>query len=399
MSEEIKKLIQAQGDAFAEYRKTVDAKIAAIENKSGTGEIDGKLNKIIADYDAMKEQVDAVHADLQQARFNPENSIDPKIKAHKDAFNAYCRKNDASKFLNVLQVGVDADGGFACPADVSNRIIELVEKGNPIRQLATVIPTSRASWEAMTDPNDMTAVRIGEIGTRSETSTPQIGKIEIVPREMYVYPKTTQQVLDDAAWNFEEWIVRKASRAFINLERTEMATGDGVAGSQGIAAAPTVLDANWAWGSIGRIHTGQAAVIGTTGAELINTVGALEEEYLPNASWLMNKATFTAYRLLRAGANAANMFLFWQPSLQAGVPDKFLDYPVYKSSGMPVQAANAHIAVFGDIREAYTIVDRMGINVIRDNITSPGFVKFHIYRRSSAKVTNFEAVKIIRCAA
>lgn len=399
MSEEIKKLIQAQGDAFAEYRKTVDAKISAIENKSGTGEIDGKLNKIVADYDAMKEQVDAVHADIQQSKFNPANSIDPKLKEHKDAFALYCRKNDASKMMNVVQVGVDPDGGFACPADVSNRIIEIVAKGNPIRQLATVIPTSRASWEAMTDPNDMTASRIGEIGTRAETSTPQIGKIEIVPREMYVYPKTSQQVLDDAVWNFEDWLVKKASRAFINLERTEMTTGDGVAGSQGIAAAPTVLDASWAWGSLGRIHTGQAAAIGTTGAELINTVGALEEEYLPNACWLMNKATFTAYRLLRAGANAANMFLFWQPSLQAGVPDKFLDYPVYKSSGMPVQAANAQIAVFGDVGEAYTIVDRIGINVIRDNITSPGFVKFHIYRRSAGKVTNFEAVKVIRCAA
>jgi HK97 family phage major capsid protein len=399
MSDEIKNMIQKQGEAFDAYKKTAEEKFSALEKKSGTAEIDGKLTKIVAEYDSMKENVDKVYADMQTMKFNPGTQEDPKLKAHKEALNLYCRKGDASKMLNVVQVGVDADGGYACPPDISARISSVVLAGNPIRQLATVETTNRATWEMLADPNEMTASRIGEAGTRSETSTPQIGKITITPFEMYCYPKSTQQALDDGAWNFEEWLINKAGRAFTNLETTEMAAGDGVAGSQGLTGTPVVLDNVWAWGSLGRIHTGQAAVIGTVGAELVNTVDALEVPYLTNASWVMNKATFTSYRLLRAGANAANMFLFWQPSLQAGVPDKFMDYPVYKSNGMPVQATNAHIVAFGDIRAGYTIVDRIGINVIRDNITSPGFVKFHIYRRSAGKVTNFQAIKLIKCAA
>jgi len=66
---------------------------------------------------------------------------------------------------------------------------------------------------------------------------------------------------------------------------------------------------------------------------------------------------------------------------------------------MPVQAAGAAIAIFGDIREGYTIVDRSGVLVIRDNITTPGKVKFHTYRRNSGSVTNYQAIKIIRAAA
>lgn len=399
MSDEIKKLIQDQGNAFAEYKKTMDAQIAEMKKGGVSVDTQAKMDKILADYDTKKEAMDKTFAEMQTFKFQPGTAEDPKLKAHKDAFNLFCRKNDPSKMLNVVQVGVDADGGYACPADVSTRISAVVDKGNPMRQLAMVETTSRAQWEMLTDPNEMTATRIGEAGTRSETSTPQIGKIIINPAEMYVYPKTTQAVLDDAAWNFENWLVEKAGRAFSALEKTEMAVGDGVAGSQGITSTSTVADASWAWGKLGYIVTGQAAAISTDGADLIGIVDALEDAYKANAAFMFNKAAFTSYRKLRAGANGANQFLFWTPSLQAGVPDKFLDYPVYKNTSMPIIAANAMIAAFGDFKAGYTIVDRVGINVIRDNITSPGFVKFHIYRRSSAKVTNFEAIKLLKVSA
>lgn len=398
MSEEIKKLIQDQGTAFAEYKKTMDAQIAEMKKGGVSADTQAKMDKILADYDVKKDAMDKTFAEMQAFKFNPGTQEDPKLKAHKDAFNLFCRKNDPSKMLNVVQVGVDADGGYACPADISARISEVVLLANPMRQLATVETTNRASWEILTDPNEMVASRIGEAATRTETSTPQIGKITITPFEMYCYPKTTQQALDDGAWNFENWLIKKAGRAFSNLERTEMATGDGVAGSQGITGTDTVADANWVWKKLGFITTGQASAISTDGGDLISLVDALQDQYLANAAFIMNKAAFTSYRKLRAGSGGANQFLFWTPSMQAGVADKFLDYPVYKNSAMPSVAANALIAAFGDFGAGYTIVDRVGINVIRDNITSPGFVKFHIYRRSAGKVTNFEAIKLLKVA-
>lgn len=399
MSEEIKKLIQAQGDAHAEFKATMQASIADLKKngKESQGEMTAKMTKILADYDLMKERMDTIHADMQVAQFQGAHE-DPKIKAHRDAFHAYCRKNDITKFQASLSVAIDPDGGYTCPADVSTRIATVIEKKNPIRQLATVETTTRASWEMGVDANEMTASRIGESGTRAETSTPQLGKIEITPREMYVYPKSTQQLLDDSTWNFENWLVEKASRGFAALERTEMAQGDGVAGAKGLTAYTTIANASWAWGSVGRIHTGSASAISATGAELINLIDALEDDYKANAVFIMNRATLTSFRLLRVGTSAANMFLLWQPSLIAGVQDQLNGYPIYTSAGMPVQASNAMIAAFGDFRAAYTIVDRMGVNVIRDNITSPGFVKFHIYRRSSAGVTNYEAYKLLKCA-
>jgi HK97 family phage major capsid protein len=111
----------------------------------------------------------------------------------------------------------------------------------------------------------------------------------------------------------------------------------------------------------------------------------------------MHPATLAAYRNLRGGAGGANNFLLWTPSLVAGEPDRLVGRPVYTSTGVAVQASLAYIVYYGDFREAYTIVDRVGMNIIRDNITLPGRVKFHTYRRSAGAVVNFQAMKMIRC--
>ncbi len=398
MSQEIKDLLQKQGEAFAEYKAALDVKIENLRKENGTGEINAKLEKIIADYDAMKAKTDGLDADIKAARVNGSaEQVDVQAKAHKEAFMAYCRKNDSSKFANLVQVGVDADGGYACPPEISTRVSTIAAIANPIRQIATVEQTNRAAWQMLNDQTDMVATRIGETGTRAETGTPVIGQVEIVPREMYVYPHTTQAALDDATWNFETWLSNKAGRAFSNLEVTEFCAGNGVLGARGITDYPTVLDANWTWGNIGHVLSGTTSAISATGADIPSVISLLPDEYKRNASFVMHPATLLSYRLLRDAAAGANIFLLWTPSLVAGTPDSLCGYPVHTTTGMPVQASLANIVLFGDIREGYTIVDRIGMNVIRDNITTPGRVKFHCYRRSSAAVTNFQAIKMIRC--
>jgi HK97 family phage major capsid protein len=61
-------------------------------------------------------------------------------------------------------------------------------------------------------------------------------------------------------------------------------------------------------------------------------------------------------------------------------------------------AANL-IAAYGDFGRGYTIVDRVGLQVLRDPFTADGFVKFKTYKRVGGDVTNFDAFKIMRVAA
>ena len=79
--------------------------------------------------------------------------------------------------------------------------------------------------------------------------------------------------------------------------------------------------------------------------------------------------------------------------------ESIFGFPVVDGEDMPAVSANNIGALFGDFNEAYTIVDRLGTSVIRDNITKPGFVKYHMRRRVGGGAVNFEALKGLKFSA
>jgi HK97 family phage major capsid protein len=73
-----------------------------------------------------------------------------------------------------------------------------------------------------------------------------------------------------------------------------------------------------------------------------------------------------------------------------------LGYPVARMEDMPDKASNSFSIAFGNLKEAYTIVDRLGIRVLRDPFTAKPFVKFYTHKRTGGGVVNFEAIKLVK---
>jgi HK97 family phage major capsid protein len=73
-------------------------------------------------------------------------------------------------------------------------------------------------------------------------------------------------------------------------------------------------------------------------------------------------------------------------------------FPNVDAEDMSAIAANSYSVGFGDWAETYTIVDRLGVGVVRDNITKPGFVKFHMRKRVGGGAVNFESAKFLKFA-
>ena len=63
---------------------------------------------------------------------------------------------------------------------------------------------------------------------------------------------------------------------------------------------------------------------------------------------------------------------------------------------MPVIAADSLSLAFGDFSEAYQIVDRVGIRVLRDPLTNKPYVGFYTTKRVGGDAINFEAVKFLK---
>jgi HK97 family phage major capsid protein len=127
----------------------------------------------------------------------------------------------------------------------------------------------------------------------------------------------------------------------------------------------------------------------------VDIVHSLRARYRANANWMCNKMVLGG---LRKYKDTTGQYL-WQPSLQAGVPSSFLGYPVAEAEDIPNVAANAFPLAFGDFREGYLIADRVGMRMTRDEITTPGFVKFYIRKRVGGILRNTQAIKLLKVAA
>lgn len=296
--------------------------------------------------------------------------------------------------------GSDPDGGYLVPTGISSRIITKLRETSPMRQYANIETISSDALEGM---NDLDEASIGgwvtEQGSRSVSDTPQVGKWRIPVEEMYAQPKVTQRLLDDAAVNIEMWLGDKVADIMTRTENAAFITGDGVGKPRGITTYSTVstADDTRSWGVFQHVVTGADGALATSDPVNVfyDLEAALRPGYLPNSRIFTRRSVKT---LLRKVTDENGQYM-WQPSLIAGQPSTFLGYAIVGFEDMPTIATNSLSLALGDMRETYTIVDRQGFRVIRDNLTDKPYIKFYTTRRVGGAALNFESLKFLKFSA
>lgn len=325
---------------------------------------------------------------------------DTKIEPDTEAYGKYCdaieslyrvRGDNPSFTLQAsLQTGNDPDGGYLVPSTTSDRIITKVYETSPIRQYATVVSIAGKEITFPRDEGEVGYGFIGETTAPTETTTSQFGESKIAVHEMFAEPRVTQTMVEDAAFDVGVWIQNKVAERFARVEADKFLNGTGVNQPRGLLtyAAGTTN------GTIEQVNSGAAAAVTTDG--LYNLVYSLKDFYTANARFMMKRTTVRDILKLKDG----NGQYMWQMGdIKSGQPATLLSYPVVRAEDMPVVEAGALAIIFGDIAKAYTVVDRLGINMIRDALTSKPFVKFYHRRRFGGDVLNFEAVKLQKISA
>ena len=94
----------------------------------------------------------------------------------------------------------------------------------------------------------------------------------------------------------------------------------------------------------------------------------------------------------------------WVDGLAEGEPSRLLGYPVSIVEAMPdVDVSGGSNATwpiaFGNFKRGYLWVDRIGMRVIVDQVTSLGKTRFWISRRVGGCPLNNDSVKFLRTAA
>ena len=122
--------------------------------------------------------------------------------------------------------------------------------------------------------------------------------------------------------------------------------------------------------------------------------GALSETIVSQViEYPFKKVICFAGGAIEAG-NVEGWDLFFVESEISEIELTVLGKPVLFANDMPAVAVDALAIAYGDFGRGYTIVDRMGIRVLRDPFTDKQFVKFYTTKRVGGAVTNYQSIKL-----
>jgi HK97 family phage major capsid protein len=107
--------------------------------------------------------------------------------------------------------------------------------------------------------------------------------------------------------------------------------------------------------------------------------------------WMMSDAAMKAVRRLKDADGRP----LWEPSLQAGVAETLLGYPITINQHVPAPAASAKSILFGNFRAAYVIriVNDFGLLRLNERYADALQVGFLGYARADGTLQNASAVR------
>ncbi|RYE43616.1 MAG: phage major capsid protein [Hyphomicrobiales bacterium] len=383
-----KAMIAAIQNAFEEFKKANDEKLKG----KADAVLDEKVEKINAALGNYQAVIDDLNAKIAAAGIGAgvigDLPADPEYVA---AFKAHMRKGEVQA---AMTKGVDADGGYLAPVEWDRTITGKLKVISPIRANARVLSITSAGFKKLFTDRAVGSGWVGETAARPATSTPQIGTLDFIPGEIYANPAISQQLLDDAAVDLEQWLADEVDTEFARQEGIAFLSGNGVNKPFGILTYVTgaANAAKHPWGAIEVVNGGHATNL--TGDGLIDLIYSLPGEFRSNAKLYLNRLTQGKARKLKDGQNN----YLWQPSYAAGQPATLAGEAIVEVPDMPDVAADAIAALYGDMEATYLVVDRVGIRVLRDPYTNKPYVHFYTTKRVGGGVYNPEPMRALKIA-
>ena len=435
MSEEkqtLHEVIEGIGKGFDEFKKVNDQRLdeEAKGNAARAKELAESLDKIsdkLTDDTKQKEILEkrmTQAADrleiLEALNDRPRASVQDRMRSeHKDLFERWVRSGGrdeaavregqelARKALDYkdVTIGTPAAGGYAVPEEIAAMVDKIMLETSPITQYVKNVRASTSDYKELVSENLSGYSWAAETTDRSTNTDTSLLR-ERVPTwgELYAHPRTTNWALQDAFFNIQQWIVDEVAEAHSVGLSASIWDGNGSGKPTGMTnTAPTDGDDN---ASPTRDHSAFQYIPmtatsspfttnGIGGNDVIDLVYALNPRMRGNARFAANTTTQGHLRKLKD----SNGQYLWQPSLQAGQPDRLIGYEMFtwEEMGDPT-TANALPMAFGDWSRGYTLATRQELNVLVDPYATKGYTAFFIDRRYGGIVTNNSAIKFLKVA-
>ena len=373
-----------QTKAFLEAHTDLDGKLSA-EDAAAYDRMEQEVVDLGKDIERLERQAN-IDAELAQPKAQPltnqpgKAGLETKTGRASDEYRKamlQALRTNFRQVSNVLQEGVDTNGGYLVPEEYDRRLIDVLNEENIMRGLATTITTSGEHKInlAATKP----AASWIEEGGALTFGDATFDQILMDAYKLHVAIKITEELLYDNAFGLESYIIDQFGKAIGNAEEDAFLNGDGKHKPTGLFTSAKV-----------GVTTSTANI---SADDIINLVYALKRPYRKNASFITNDQTLSALRKLKDNNNA----YIWQPSYQAGEPDRLLGYTLHTSAFVPLIAAGKPVIAFGDY-SYYNIGDRgtRSLQELKELFAGNGMIGYVMKERVDGKLVLPEAVQLLQ---
>lgn len=292
---------------------------------------------------------------------------------------------DNSPELRAQGVGTTTAGGYFVPAEFRDTLIERQIFQGSVRSVATVITTDSGAslpWPTVDD-----TANVGAILAENTQVTEQDVTIGQASLDVYMYTsklvRVSLQLINDSAIDVDDLLARLLAMRIARIQNQHFTTGTGTGQPEGIQTNAT---------SGVTLPAGNTTTITYDG--LVDLAHSIDPAYrTANAKYMARDSVLASVRKLKDTTGQP----LWQPSMQAGMPDTVLGYPIVTNPDMPAPAASVKSVLFGDFEQAYVIRDVTAIQSLRLEERYADFlqVAFLLFQRSGARPQDANAYRAL----
>ncbi len=240
-------------------------------------------------------------------------------------------RNGFKTAKNYLQESLSDAGGYIVPQEMHDELVSELKEQNVLRQICRIVKTQNNRRVAYVS-NAAQASFVAE-GATIPLQTETFGQKILSAHKLVCGVSVTNELLNDSYFDVEQHLKEEFAMSIGSAEEQAFLIGDGV---------------NRPLGLLSQINSESLVTTSTAGTlkpdDLVQVVYSLPFTYRKNACFLASDMTLAEIHKFKDN----NLNYLWQPSFQAGVPDRLLGYPVFSSNYMPSISTGEIPLLFGD---------------------------------------------------
>lgn len=219
---------------FAEFKSENDKQLAEVKAGNRSDPLAeaklAKINEAMSDLEKkLTKRADEIETKANRLALGAAGEAPEKKAAERKTalLDGYARRGEErmSAEHKALLVSSDTGGGYLAPPEFVLDIIKDEVLFSPFRQIVKIRKTGSGMVSQPKRTGTAAATRVGEQQTRSESTNPTWGLLNLTAPEMYAEARVSTAELEDSAFDLEAMLREEFSEQFGVKEGAEIVSG------------------------------------------------------------------------------------------------------------------------------------------------------------------------------